>query len=315
MKKVLSGTFTLLGAVIGAGFISGRELCDFFGTDNFFIGLSLSTALFFIFTLRLLNIGYKYGGYENFLNGLPKRISAPYEILMNVGAFILLSGMIAGISGMEGAFTPIVTLVSVISAFFICSVGIKGLNAVNNFSVPFILALTVFALFKENNFFFRGGGVEIGKLFSAFSYSGLNIFLASPVIMDLGKDMKSRKFLLSVVSALFTFLLASLILLSLSANMSSVVKDMPLNDVLSAYPAFKAAVFFGVLTTLYSSYYPLYKGVKSAAAKIAVLIAAYLLSKIGFSNIVGNIYPLLGIAGFCFLTLACLYDKLFRKGD
>ena len=43
--NVLSTVFLMLGAIIGAGFISGAELVGFFGTENFVVLAIVSTVL------------------------------------------------------------------------------------------------------------------------------------------------------------------------------------------------------------------------------------------------------------------------------
>ena len=77
MAKVLRGagnaaglTATLVGTVVGAGFISGAELVRFFPSEGFLSCAAVAAGLFALCFLLLFHAGKKYGGYEGMLAGV-----------------------------------------------------------------------------------------------------------------------------------------------------------------------------------------------------------------------------------------------------
>ena len=96
MKLVLINVFVLVGCVIGAGFMSGREFIIFFnGTNPLFISICFF-IIFFCISLLFLSIGKKLGCYD--LCSLNKSLFGKWSVFFNaifiINLFLSVSTMI-----------------------------------------------------------------------------------------------------------------------------------------------------------------------------------------------------------------------------
>ena len=95
--KGLRALFTMVGSVIGAGFVSGRELLQFFG--YFRISTVYYTGLLFFFSFLLcVRLGRIYGGFEGALKGIFGRFSKTVKAVIIFGAFVSCAGMLSGLN-------------------------------------------------------------------------------------------------------------------------------------------------------------------------------------------------------------------------
>jgi len=312
--RAAKSVLVIMGSVIGAGFISGRELLRFFGQKNFIPTAFISATVFFLLIYFLLNMGFCYGGFNGALRAFPRAASIIFKGLLYVSLFIIISGMLAGINSIFPNASPVPSIISAAACVIICIKGIGGLTAANIIAVPCILIFLAVAIPFGGNISYATGEVELIRPLSAVIYAGLNIFLAAPVICDLGKDMKRSKGVTAFASALLLFIFICLILSAVCDSEKAESFSFPLLYALKKFPFFKAVCVFGAFTTLISAYYPLYslfnraKKPVAIAARAVILIAAGALSKIGFNDIVEKIYPIMAAAGFASLLLAAVWE-------
>lgn len=316
MKKNFSCVFTITGAVVGAGFISGRELIRFFGTENFIPSAFIAAVLFALFIYALLRLGYKCGGFSGGVSRMPKIFKRVFLVFIYSASFIMTSGMLAGADSLFSSVSPFVGIVFIVLIFFICRFGIKGLNIVNFILVPVILSCIAVTVIKNSLFSF-GGEVEPLRIYSAFSYVGMNIFLSFPIVCDMGKNMDNKKGVSSLFVAGVLFILILLVLFAVKSDKTAIYENFPLVCVLKKYSVFPFICLFASFTSLCSSFYPLYNlFAENKAQNVAsgvLLATAFLVSRIGFFNIVEHIYPIIGCVGFS-LSVACIfYNFLFKK--
>lgn len=315
MKKV-GCIFTVVGTVVGAGFLSGRELVRFFGTESFLPFVLLSSLIFAFFIYFLLSLGSEYGGFAGVIRLFPPKAVRIFRFFLLFACFVSLSGMFAGIYSLFHSVA--VVLVTLVAAFFVCRGGIKALGAVNTLFVPSVLVFFLF-VFVGNGYFSYGGSASGIRAYAALLYAGMNLFLAVPVLCDLGGEMNGGRGLCAGITALLLFAFISLILSAVRFCDGAEAEDFPLLFVMKDYIFYRVVAVFGTFTSLVSSYYPLFsaaQGKKYAnPARIGVLFAAFALSFFGFSNIVEYGYPFLGSFGLIFLIVGALYYRLFKKGD
>ena len=152
-----------------------------------------------------------------------------------------------------------------------------------------------------------------------FLYAGMNVFLAAPVACDLG--MRAKTSGAAACAAASAAIGASIaVILAAVFAAGSVSSEVPLLSALGgvAEKVFAAVSAFGIVTTLFSAYYPLHERARASAHPLArqalVCAAAFLVSRLGLRAIVSHIYPLLGGAGLLFLC-ACAAARLrARRG-
>ena len=105
--KGFGALFTMVGTVIGAGFVSGRELLQFFGC--FRISTVYCTGLLFFFSFLLcVRLGKIYGGFEGALKGVFGKLSRFVKAVILFGSFVSCAGMLSGLNScrMQSPFSP-----------------------------------------------------------------------------------------------------------------------------------------------------------------------------------------------------------------
>ena len=313
----IQAAFFIIGTSIGAGFISGAELVRFFHTEHFFLPVILSVAFFFAMTLLFLRLGRKYGGYKNTLRALFGRgASAVYTIVILV-SFIPCAGMLAGLDALVPSISPVPSLLGLIIVLLFLKKGMKGISVLNSILVPILLLFVFFARGQSAlGFSFP---IKLTAVAGGALYAGMNVFLAAPVLMDAGKDMKRlapSAFLAAAVIAASAICVLSKVY---GMGHAAIEAELPFLYVMRGRRSFYIAAALAILTSLASSLYPLLGmcdsfGAKSKnAAKGVVILAAFGLSRLGLGGIVGVFYPLIGCGGI-FLSCVCfLYDQLLEK--
>lgn len=177
---------SLCGAIVGAGFLSGAEPVIFFGTENFVAPLLFAAALFalslgFLFAYeRNAESGNSLSAADNTAlkngNGLKraekgvfgerKKGDGFFTAAAYIADFVFLSGMIAGLDACAENINeaargfPVVSLLSLLFAFFYCAKGGGGLEKINlvlsPLSVFIVNAFIVYAFVRA-----RAGGAQI----------------------------------------------------------------------------------------------------------------------------------------------------------
>lgn len=299
--KGFGALFTMVGTVIGAGFVSGRELLQFFGC--FRISTVYCTGLLFFFSFLLcVRLGKIYGGFEGALKGVFGRLSRFVKAVILFGSFVSCAGMLSGLNSLLPHAKPFLSLAFLVFACFVSEKGVKGIGTVNMIVMPAVL-LSVTALI------FSSGALSpseppkagFGSLLSMYLYISMNTFLSMPVLCDLGAELKDKPAALCcLVSSLIVALAVGLILSAVCSDKSSFAYDLPLSYVLGGVKLFPLIAGGGMLTTLLSSFYPLYTlagrklGIAGKWILFALTECAYFIS---FKSIVATVYPVLGVFG------------------
>ncbi|MBR7100241.1 MAG: hypothetical protein IKC91_03695 [Clostridia bacterium] len=320
MKAVLKTTFTVVGSVIGAGFISGRELVRFFGGEAFFPVLLLTACLFFLYFYFLFSFGTKYGSLDGFLNGVFPKFSVVIRVSFLICSFVTVTAMLAGVNALQPKFSPYIAILTAIFSFFTVKKGIDGLHTVNAVLVPAIVVYVVVSLLLTGNFTLANSleNSGMGIVFCVL-YVCMNGFLSAPVIIESGAKLTHKKqiVLSSLLATVLIVACMALILAAIGATPGAAERVMPLVFVLKEGKLFLLCSFLGIITTLISAYYPLHTAVKGVkikeAARLLILSAASLFACWGLDKIVETVYPVIGILGVFFLIASVLYDQFFQK--
>lgn len=335
--------FSLFGAVVGAGFMTGAELVRFFPLCAAFAHAAVAAGLFAACFLLLFDAGRKCGGFEGALRCCG-RAAPVFRALLHFASFITCAAMLAGLDGaVRTGFglryaLPVAALCALPAMFFVARRGMRGVAALSAALVPVMAA--VFAA--------RAGDIPAGftpsSPQSAFTsltgvclYAAMNCFLAAPLACDAGREGAGRGGCIAA-AALIGFCIAAA--LGAVARAGTAGEEMPF---LAAGGGGLAAVacICAVLTTLFSSFYPLARAAeqysaekggkgrhkkrkeehaagaergtkesralpvreRAAAVQAGLCAGAFLLSLCGLSGIVRAVYPLIGMAGAAFFLL------------
>ena len=335
--------FSLFGAVVGAGFMTGAELVRFFPLRAAFAHAAVAAGLFAACFLLLFDAGRKCGGFEGALRCCG-RAAPVFRALLHFASFITCAAMLAGLDGaVRTGFglryaLPVAALCALPAMFFVARRGMRGVAALSAALVP-VMAV-VFAA--------RAGDIPAGftpsSPQSAFTsltgvclYAAMNCFLAAPLACDAGREGAGRGGCIAA-AALIGFCIAAA--LGAVARAGTAGEEMPFLAAGGGGPAAVACIC-AVLTTLFSSFYPLARAAeqysaekggkerhkkrkeehtagaergaeesralpvreRAAAVQAGLCAGAFLLSLCGLSGIVRAVYPLIGMAGAAFFIL------------
>ena len=305
--KGLRALFTMVGTVVGAGFVSGRELLQFFACFRIST-IYCAGLLFFLSFLLFVRLGRIFGGFEGVLKGVFGKFSGAVKAAILFGSFVSCSGMLSASNALVPAAKPFLSLAFLAVACFVAERGVKGIGTVNLVVMPLLL-ISVTALVFSKGALSSSEPPQAGfpAIFSVFLYICMNNFLSMPILCDLGAELKGNASVLCAASGFLISAAVGLILSAVCSDKNSYVYDLPLSYILGGVKIFTVLACGGMLTTLLSSFYPLYSlaGKKwGIAGKIALFAVTEGCSFIGFKSIVANVYPALGIFGIAITIFA-----------
>lgn len=313
--------FALVGTVIGAGFLSGAELVRFFPQRGFFALVCVSGLLYALAFLLLYRCGAKYGGFGGTLSALFGRAAGPVRALLLAASLVMCGSMLAGLNAAaeEGfgicASFPFAGLAGAALLFAFSGRGMKAVYAVNAALVPAVFAfLSAFCSLPPAPYTGESGSA-FGGLVLCLSYVGMNAFLAAPVICDAGAADAGQTSAgaAGCICAAALVCAGACIVLTAVAERGNASAQMPFLPAVGAGTAagklFSAVCVCGILTTLFSSFYPLQKAV-SGKRRAALLALAFALSLGGLRLLVRFVYPAVGAAGVAFLAVCAARSRL-----
>lgn len=317
--QIVSSSLIVIGSVIGAGFISGREIVSFFSGAILIPSVYLTGLIFFFATLMLFRVGTVWGDETVANKAIFGRFYPLLEGFILLSCFISFASMLAGLDALSESFLgsiPVFSIGGMIVATISLKRGIKGIAVVNFIMVPFMVGAVLCFLFQKGEFVVFSAGVSGTKDFKIVLYAAMNLFSASQVIISLGSeiDRKSQmisSLILSVVLCFLIFLIAAAVAFE-GANAENA--DMPLLYLVGKNKSFGVVfgiiVFFGIFTTLITAYYPLYRFAYERKKRIGVIVVcslSFLFSRIGLKAIVDYVYPVQGMMGLIYLVFCAVY--------
>ncbi len=350
MKKInfLTFGFIFAGCFLGAGYLSGNELMQFFGDFglNGIIGMLLSVSLIGIFGIMILFIA-KRTGCEKFEDIVFPRtnkfLASLFGFLQAVLVFAIIVIMVAGASQL---LLDALHLKPVITAAVFCGVtaliactGLGGISKFFSFLVP---AVALFTVIAAAVLIFQNGIPQISQdkslyvnellgnwMFAAVTYLSYSIFSSVGMISPLIARQKTQRTYIygTVFGTVLLILIAISILLSVFIVSGASSTELPMFVAIGGFGRicsyFYAVLLFGgmfgtALTSLVSlSNYARLKfnlsGGKTIVATVCSSIAAYLSSLFGFDKLIGTVYPLFGYFGILILVLILInFLRIFR---
>lgn len=287
--KIFGAVFSVVGAVLGAGFITGGEIAVFFLRD---FSLSGVYSAFIFFAAMIFTVGDDYNKALSF--------TICFADIVVLGCMFSavdeLSAIIFGLSEKLKIFKIILAILT----FFISNRGMKVLSSVSAVITPPVIlsVLLVVSRGTVKNIVIAPSGL-VGALMP-LTYAAANYLLIYPVIVKTcGKLCVKIKLLVAILSSAIIFTLVFFV----GANLSGVsdITKMPLLTFAEKTPfsvLFKICCFCAVFTASVSSSYSAYSAFgNNERLKFLACLTALALSEAGFSVVIGYLYPILGAVG------------------
>ncbi|MBR1747851.1 MAG: hypothetical protein IJ735_06560 [Clostridia bacterium] len=288
--KRLAVAATFVGAIVGAGFASGREIALYFSGTSVLTPL-LSGALLGLFCFLFLEIGRATGGRPTRLS---KKLSLPLNLIIRLENAVTYFAMIAGAEEIV-YFLFSFSGGGIVSGILVLGLVVMGADKVkwsNLIIVPAIVIL-VAVLFFKNAVPPKTG---VFSPLSAFSYCTMNIMGGGYLVSGYSGDFSKKD---SIVTAS----VAGVVVTGLLYAVYCVVNVSPE----SAMPLLAAAEEVGLSTVAeivaYLAVFSTLTGSLSIASAnkpsfAAVITAAsFVVATLGFRNLVDKAYPVLGAIG------------------
>lgn len=352
MKKmgVLPLAFTYVGCFLGAGFVSGQELWQFFGAFGTwgFVGYLVSAALFVFFGVVLMRLT-QMTGYEEL-----DRLLVPWEkaawlrsaagiitalflfgvvVLMSAGVGAMLQQLF-GISAWIGS--AIFTLTVAVMALF----GVSGMVSAFAALIPVLVAATVvFAVCAWGKFDLSLLGEMTNTndnplmpnwFIAALTFVAYNLLGGIGIMVPVGPLVRRRSTVFGgmLLSGVMLVVVACCILSSVAIYPPAVEQELPMVAVASAllpalgsvYGVLLALAMFcnslaslvALMTYLKQKIAPVQRWEKPLLLVIAVVVWAG--SLFGFGDIIGVIFPIFGYLSIVFLvTMVLHYIQCCRR--
>jgi len=314
-----------VGAVVGAGFASGREIFVFFVRSGgrpltaVAAGLCLGAA-----AALALPIAFESGcaNYSDFCNYLTRRAGKAVEALLSLFLFAGLAVMLAAGATLIALYSSFDYTAGVLAmaalTAIVVSFGPRGLAAVNRWLVPYlvvvVLAVTASTLSRgpDTAALLNSPPAGVRCLWSLMLYIGYNFITGMAVLVSLPPVAPRQRSAGALVAGVVLALMLGLAATALARH-APAISETPLPLLTLAREAgqgiataYLPALAVAIVTTAIADAYALVQRLAPARPGLAGAAVAGLAIPIanqGFVTLVDRAYPLLGAAGLAFLAL------------
>lgn len=316
-------SFSIIGGIIGAGFITGAEIVRFFPLHTVLPCCFLLFVLLFLFLFGIMSAGAKYGEKQSNLRVLGVFYKI-YEPLVLTVSFISVVSMCAGIDNLVATVSgisekiPSASLPLIVASYFVCKKGVNGIGVFNLVLVPvmilFILPLGAGLDMSEIGNY----PVSLRKIAEIIIYAGMNCFTSAPLLYEQGEKYGLKAVL---AGALFASLIVSVcvgvvvvrIAVTGSGGVMPIMSSLLQNR--TYYSLFAFITALGIVTTLVCAHFALVSFANKYPVKRAlngvIMILAVAISRLWFESIINFVYPLVGIFG----AVYCIRLSFFSFGN
>ncbi|OYD07931.1 YkvI family membrane protein [Paludifilum halophilum] len=328
-------SMTVVGTTIGAGFASGREIWEFFGSygEGSSTGVLLSMGLFFAATVIILRISWekKTTHYSELLahvigTKLAKGFDGVVLLFLLTSTLVMVAGSGATFQEWNSSFLTGVW-VMVGAVMVIVCFDLKGLMSMNAAIIPIMTAVLVLVCLHFLNSgspsgLWTGSETEVLPVWpSAITYAAFNMISLLAVLSTMGQQIRhvGEIWVAGGISTLCLGLIAYLYNYSLMRVESLISQyEIPLFALVRDYSpvwviTISLILWLAIYTTAVSNIHGLifrvsgYVSLPRWAVGGAVLLLLVPLSRLGFVNLITFLYPLYGVINLFLLTMLLLY--------
>ncbi len=349
VKRAFGSAFSIIGSVIGAGFITGREILTFFYGQSPILVFILLLAFFFLLMFSVMTVK---GEMSLYAVERADNVICLFNILM-IASMLGATESLARDMGVGCAF-PAWSVVMLLVSIVVCAGGMSRLDKFNAVLVSVMLGIVfvIVALkLPSVSLEFSAAGTHV-NFFAVAKYVGMNILLAQPLLGNIRRENNAFGQVETTVKTSVLTAFAAAFLLSLTAAAflavlpkESAFAELPILHIVGANKAFyysvSLTVALGIITTLVGSMYPLlnYSFCSKSSGKISadragdkenrddakkrrrgkiiravcICVLSLGVSRLGFYVIVDRIYPLLGILSIAYYLFTFAVLPTFQR--
>ena len=320
-----------VGTIVGAGFATGKEIVQFFTQYGWigFISILFSGFLFIWLGTKMMLVSKRikaasYKEFNEYLFGRSAGILVNLFmliILTCVGA-VMLSGAGAVFEEQLGWNYQLGLLLTVGLSLCVVLFGVKGLVGVNIVVVP---VMVTFSFLIAGNSLMEHGldflWLESQQtlwmgLISPVTYVAFNLAMAQPVLVPLSTEVDDDWVIKR--GGFIGGLVLCFILLTCHISIASLPNfetfEIPMAEVvklgmLSYFGIYLFVIYGEIFTSIVSDIFGLQRQLESMwnipryTVTIVLVSIIYMISQIGYGNLIEHLYPLFGYLSIAFLIL------------
>lgn len=355
-KRAVAISMAFIGVVVGAGFASGQEALQYFvafGNMGLW-GVLLASALMIITGVAILQLGSYFQAdehtavYDNISGPIVSRILdwGTLATLFSIG-FVMFAG---GGSTISQQFEGVPIWVGgAVMLVLVLLVGLLDVDKVSNVIgaiTPFIIIFVVLATgytiivtdvdwSSANEFAVNNVESPLSNWWlAALNYTGLNVMCAVSMSIVIGGNILDNRAVGvgGLIGGFFYLLLLALLVVSLYMVAPEVYKqDLPvlmlINHVNPVLGYFMTFIIYGmVFNTAIGMFYAMGKRLTRKKPKLfypvyaGACVVGFILSFIGFKQLVSSVYPILGWIGLLMIAVMVISwitqrDKITSESD
>lgn len=347
MKKSLKMGSAFIGIIVGAGFASGQEILQYFTSFGIMgiLAAFISTVMFAYLGMSLTRLGSRMQktSHKEVIYGISGKILG--TIVDYIIIFTLFGVGVVMVAGAGSIFTQqfglpaalgstILIVLVILTIMLNVEKVIAIIGGITPFLILMVVILAVYSLSTMDSSFSFLDPIAKEQLsavpnwfLSALNYASFNIAVGASMAIVMGSTEKDEK--IAARGGLFGGLgLGALIMLSHLAIFAKVDEvgnaEMPMlqiaNDISPIVGWFMSFILFGMIfnTAVGMVYAFSARFMQSGTAKfkifvIIVGIISYVLSFVGFTELVNMFYPVVGYLGF-FLVAALIWADIRSSG-
>lgn len=353
MKKTFKNAIIIssvyVGTVLGAGFASGQEMMKFFAYYGYkgMYGLLLTGMLFGIIGYMVLKIIYihKCRSYIEFMNLIVgKNIRTYIDTIVLLFMFVCFCAMFAGCGAlfMQRFNMPYYfgVLLMATSCYITFIFEVKGIITINTILAPFLLIGTIIMgiyIWYDHEIIATSMFPQVFDLIqnnwitSSIIYVAYNCITAIVVLGSLQQMLNKHSTVIisSILGGASLGGIGMILGMVILIHYKDVVGlEIPLLAIVMKYSQFLQTIYILMLisamfTTAVANGFGLLDIIKERNewkkhkwfVNLMVVLSAIIVSSIGFSNMVGIVYPAFGYLGIFQLICILLYYFKFNKKE
>ena len=341
---------TFAGCFLGAGYVSGQELWQFFGSFGTFgfFGMIVAMLLIFLFGVLLLRLASisKIAQCDKLIiradNKFLRAFIGVAETFFLVGISVIMTAGVGALFRQTLGLSEYLTGgLFALLLFFLSLGGHQRMVSVFSMTVPFLIVFTlVVAVVSVSKFGFpdissMNASFASGKnpllsswWISAVTFVCYNLFSSVQILAPVGVmvDSKKRVWLGVFFGTFVLFVIACSIFLSMASLPASSKAPLPMLFVASELSQvlgviYSVLLFFGMLGTglscLVAVTHFVTEKTKIEKAKLPITLVLsvfiYFGSLFGFGDLIGVVYPLCGYLGVLAIAALCEHYFHIRK--
>ncbi|WP_422122020.1 hypothetical protein DHX103_09315 [Planococcus sp. X10-3] len=347
MKKSLKIGSAFIGIIVGAGFASGQEILQYFTSFGYFgiLGAILATALFAYMGMSLTRLGSRMQttSHKEAVYGIGGKIGG---FIMDAIIILTLFGVgVVMIAGAGSIFSQQFGLPAILgnTVMALIVMGTIMLNvkkiiaiigSITPFLVVMVIGLAIYSLLTMDASFATLEPIAKEQdsalsnwFYSAINYVSFNIAVGASMAIVMGGSEKDER-----IAARGGFIgglgLGFLIILSHLAIFSAVDKvgdsDMPIlqmaNDISPILGVFISLILFAMIyntaVSMLFSFTARFAAMDTKRFNITVIIVvtiAYSLSFRGFTSLVSEFYPVIGLLGLFLVIMLVITNIRYAR--